>query len=171
MIGDAAILGDAADEVLDEAPAGTQGHHVLHARGGSPEYLRQQIDDFKSGARRVAWQGPNAPSDSMIQDASPVSAGNAKAAMDYFSGLKLKQRSRLIEAATIPRIKVTGWTYGPAPGTHTEALGERLLEVAPDATRDARRDDQMQYNACVPPGVSRAARRSRPARYPGTRPA
>jgi cytochrome c553 len=120
--------------------------------GLSTDYILQQIDAFKSGARRVAWPGANAPSDSMIEDASHVSAANAKAAAGYFSGLKLTQRSHLIEATTIPRVKVTGWTYVPAPGSQSESLGERLLEVAPDATRDARRDDRMRYNAYVPPG-------------------
>lgn len=116
------------------------------------EYMLQQLADFRSGARRIAWPHPNAPSDAMIQVASHVSGPDAAAALAYFSALTLTQRSRVIESDTVPAFKVTGWTYLPLPGARRELLGMRLLEIAPDALRDARRDDQMQYDAYVPPG-------------------
>lgn len=135
--------------------------HLANGRGrpenaslaGLPkDYMLQQLADFKSGARRIAWKGSNAPSDAMIQIASHVAGADAAAALDYFSQLKLTQRSHVIESETLPGIKVSGWTYVPVSGSQTEALGERLFEVAPNAMRDARRDDEMQYDAYVPPG-------------------
>lgn len=135
--------------------------HLANGRGrpenaslaGLPQdYMLQQLADFKSGARRIAWKGSNAPSDAMIQIASHVQSAEAAAALDYFSHLKLTQRSHVIESQVLPRIKVSGWTYVPVAGSQTEALGERLFEVAPDAMRDARRDDEMQYDAYVPLG-------------------
>jgi cytochrome c553 len=135
--------------------------HLANGRGrpenaalaGLPkEYLLQQLADFKSGVRRIAWTKSNPPSDSMLQVAAHVSAADAAAAVDYFSGLQLTQRSHVIESSTLPRVKVSGWTYVPAAGGQREALGERLLEVAPAALRDARRDDEMQYDAYAPPG-------------------
>jgi cytochrome c553 len=135
--------------------------HLANGRGrpenaalaGLPRaYMLQQLADFKSGARRIAWPHPNAPSDAMVQVASHVGAADAAAAVAYFSGLTLTQRSRVIEGERVPAFKVTGWTYVPLPGAQPLPLGERLLEIAPDALRDARRDDEMQYDAYVPPG-------------------
>jgi cytochrome c553 len=135
--------------------------HLANGRGrpenaalaGLPrEYMLQQLADFKSGARRVAWPHSNAPSDAMIQVASHVSTADAAAAVAYFSRLALTQRSRVIEGDSVPAFKISGWTYVPLPGAARVSLGERLLEIAPDALRDARRDDQMQYDAYVPAG-------------------
>jgi cytochrome c553 len=135
--------------------------HLANGRGrpenaslaGLPrEYMLQQLADFKSGARRSAWPHPNAPSDAMIQVASHLSVPDAAAAVAYFSGLTLTQRSHVIEGDSVPAFKTTGWTYLRLPGGQREPLGERLLEIAPDALRDARRDDQMQYDAYVPAG-------------------
>jgi cytochrome c553 len=135
--------------------------HLANGRGrpenaslaGLPQpYMLQQLADFKSGARRIAWQHPNPPSDAMLQVAAHVSGPDAAAAVAYFSGLTLTQRSRVIESDTVPAFKASGWTYLPLPGGRREPLGERLIEIAPDALRDARRDDQMQYDAYVPAG-------------------
>jgi cytochrome c553 len=135
--------------------------HLANGRGrpenaalaGLPrEYMLQQLADFKSGARRVAWPHSNAPSDAMIQVASHVSGADATAAVAYFGALTLTQRSHVIEGDSVPAFKVTGWTYVPLPGAGHVRLGERLLEIAPDALRDARRDDEMQYDAYVPAG-------------------
>ena len=120
--------------------------------GLAREYMLQQLADFKSGARRIAWPHPNAPSDAMLQVAAHVSGPDAAAAVAYFSGLTLTQRSRVIEGDSVPAFKASGWTYLPLPGARRESLGERLLEIAPDALRDARRDDEMQYDAYVPSG-------------------
>jgi cytochrome c553 len=135
--------------------------HLANGRGrpenaslaGLPkEYMQQQLADFKSGARRIAWQHPNPPSDAMIQVASHVSGPDAASALAYFSALTLTQRSRVIEGDSVPAFKASGWTYLPLPGGHRGSLGERLIEIAPDALRDARRDDEMQYDAYVPVG-------------------
>src|SRR5580704_7436726 len=116
--------------------------HLANGRGrpenaslaGLPrEYMLQQLADFKSGARRVAWPHSNAPSDAMIQVASHVSGPDAAAAVAYFSSLTLTQRSHVIEGDSVPAFKVTGWTYVPLPGARHVRLGERLLEIAPDA--------------------------------------
>jgi cytochrome c553 len=142
--------------------------HLANGRGrpenaslaGLPQaYMLQQLADFKSGARRIAWPHPNPPSDAMIQVASHVSGTDAAAAVAYFSGLTLTQRSRVIEGDSVPAFKASGWTYLPVAGAPRQSLGERLLEIAPDALRDARRDDEMQYDAYVPAGSIERGRR------------
>ena len=116
-------------------------------------YILQQLADFKSGARRSAWPGSYAPADSMVQVAAHLDAADAAAAAEYFSRQPLqRRRAQLAESAAVPRLEVAGWTYLIAPGGQTEALGDRLLEFAPDTVRDERRDDEMQYAAYVPPG-------------------
>jgi cytochrome c553 len=133
--------------------ANGQGRPENASLAGLPSaYILQQLADFKSGARRSAWPGKYAPADSMVQVATNLSAADATAAAEYFSRLVLRQRAQVAQSATIPRLEVAAWTYLVVPGGQTEALGDRLLEFAPDGVRDERRDDQMQYSAYVPPG-------------------
>jgi cytochrome c553 len=133
--------------------ANGQGRPENASLAGLPQnYMLQQLADFASGTRRIAWSGPNAPSDAMIALAAHVDPADATAATLYFSRLSLRQRSRLIESASLPAFKANGWTYVPDGRGRTEQLGQRLIEMAPDALRDARRDDELQYNAYVPVG-------------------
>ncbi|HUA89504.1 MAG TPA: c-type cytochrome, partial [Steroidobacteraceae bacterium] len=151
--------------------ANGQGRPENAALAGLPrEYLLQQLADFKSGERRVAWPGPNAPSDSMIALAGHLEAADAAQAAGYFARLKLRQRSHVIEGATLPAVKVSGWTYVPTGSGPSERLGERLIEVAPDAQRDARRDDELVYDAYVPAGSLARGRDIAAGKAPGTVP-
>ncbi len=133
--------------------ANGQGRPENASLAGLPvAYILQQLEDFKSGARRSAWPGRYAPADSMLQVAMNLSAADAAAAAEYFAKQVLRQRAQVTESTAIPRLEVSAWTYLLAPGARSEALGERLLEFAPDAVRDERRDDHMQYSAYAPPG-------------------
>jgi cytochrome c553 len=133
--------------------ANGQGRPENAALAGLPQnYMLQQLANFQAGTRRVAWTGSNAPSDSMIALAAHLEGEDARAATGYFAQLKLNQRSNAIEGAMLPAFRASGWTYVPLGHGRSVKLGERLIEMAPEALRDARRDDELRYNAYVPEG-------------------
>jgi cytochrome c553 len=133
--------------------ANGQGRPENASLAGLPQnYMLQQLANFQAGTRRVAWTGTNAPSDSMVALAAHLEGEDARAATGYFAQLKLGQRSDVIETAKLPAFKARGWTYVPVGHGRSVPLGERLIEMAPDAVRDARRDDELRYNAYVPKG-------------------
>jgi len=133
--------------------AGGQGRPENAPLAGLPApYIVQQLADFKSGARRSAWSGAYGPSDLMIHVASYATAEDVASAAAYFSQQRPKARVQVVERARIPHPQVVGWVYTAVPGSGDEALGERLLEFAPDITRHEHRDDGMRYIAYVPPG-------------------
>jgi cytochrome c553 len=128
-----------------------QGRPENSALAGLTEnYLREQLKDFRSGARKPS--GPDAfkPDGAMARLAATLTDEEIDAAAKYFAAQKLARRVWVIESLRIPRAEPSHWIYEEVPGT--EDLNDRLLEVAPDIERHERRDPKMQYNAYVPPG-------------------
>lgn len=130
-----------------------QGRPENSSLAGLPAaYIEQQVADFKSGARRSPWRGPYRPPDLMIHLAAFADAADVAAAALYFSQQRLLPRVRVLERARVPQSQVVGWVYATAPTGADEALGERLLEFAPDPVRHENRDETMRYVAYAPLG-------------------
>lgn len=115
-------------------------------------YIEQQMADFKSRARRIAWPGPYRPSDLMRTIADSVTGAEVAEAARYFSRLQPRRRTRVIEAATIPRVTPSLGLYVTALGHETEQVGLRLIEMPLDPARHELRDADAPYVAYVPPG-------------------
>jgi cytochrome c553 len=136
-------------------PSG-QGRPENASLAGLPaSYIVQQVNDFKSGARRSAWSGPYRPADLMIKVAANATTDEVASAAEYFSQQIPKSHVQVLERALAPRSRVVGWVYVAIPGGGCEPLGTRLLEFAPDAARHEHRDDDLEYVAYVPPGSLR----------------
>jgi cytochrome c553 len=140
-------------------PSG-QGRPENAALAGLPAaYIVQQVADIKSGARRSAWHGASyRPIDLMHDVAVNADAADVAAAADYFSAQELRPRVTVIERERIPRMRAAAWIYVLDPRGGDEALGQRLIEWAPDESRHENRDDEMRYIAFVPPGSLRRGR-------------
>jgi cytochrome c553 len=123
-------------------------------------YIVQQVADIKSGARRSAAHGiPFLPIDFMREVAVNAQPADVAAAAEYFAAQTLPPRVTVLQRQRIPKLRAKAWLYISDPSGGEEALGERLLEMAPDITRHERRDPDMSYIAFVPPGsVSRGRR-------------
>jgi cytochrome c553 len=115
------------------------------------DYIVRQIRDFKSGARSSALpqRGPQA---GMIQSAKHLTDAEIDAAAKYFSSLKPAARVRVVETATVPKMVPGPWILTVAPGTATEPIGQRLLEVPESLERFEARDPNARFIAYVPPG-------------------
>ncbi len=128
-----------------------QGRPENSALAGLPEaYIKEQLQDFRSGKRPALGPEKYAPTQAMHTLSATLTDAEIDAAAQYFSQQKLARRHYVIESVNIPRAEEAAWVYKEVPGS--EDLGDRLIEVAPDITRHEHRDDRMQYTAYVPPG-------------------
>jgi cytochrome c553 len=116
------------------------------------QYIIQQLQDFKRGARHGAAEGGYLPTDGMIKLSKSLSEADLAAAADYFAALRMTQRTRVVETVRVPKTTVVGWTYASKADNPTESLGHRVLELTKDAQAHERRADGLLYIAYVPTG-------------------
>jgi cytochrome c553 len=120
--------------------------------GLSATYIAQQIADFQSGRRRSAVPTTR-PQTFMVETAKHASDEEVKVAAAYFSELTYRPWIRVIEAETVPKTEVIfGTLWAPAPGTETEPLGHRIVEIPENLERTELRDPRSGFVAYVPVG-------------------
>jgi cytochrome c553 len=120
--------------------------------GLSATYIAQQIADFQSGRRRSAVPTTR-PQTFMVETAKHASDEDVKVAAAYFSKLTYQPWIRVIEAETVPKTEVIfGTLWAPAPGTETEPLGHRIVEIPENLERTELRDPRSGFVAYVPVG-------------------
>jgi cytochrome c553 len=114
-------------------------------------YLRQQLDDFRSGHRRSA-DPRKANTNEMVGIARSLTAEEIKAATEYFASMRWTKWVRAVESDTAPRTRQTlNGLFIPIEGT--EPLGRRIIEVPenPEQT-DRFRNPRSGFVAYVPRG-------------------
>lgn len=118
--------------------------------GLSENYIRQQLKDFRSGARKAAGPATYLPSQNMANLSKTLTDAEIDESAKYYAAQKLARRVWVIESLRIPRAEPEAWLYKEVGGT--EDLGDRLLEVTTEIERHEKRDPKLQYTAFVPPG-------------------
>ena len=135
---------------LCHTPTG-QGRPENSALAGlSENYIRQQLKDFRSGARKPAGPAAYLPTHNMAASVKSLTDAEIDEAARFYSQQKLGRRVWVIESLRIPRAEPEAWIYKEVGGT--EDLGDRMLEVTTEIERHERRDPKLQYTAYVPPG-------------------
>jgi len=130
---------------------GTGGPENASLAGLPAAYIVQQIEDYKSGARKFA--GPQrSPSVLMTAIAKATTTEEAQAAAAYFSSLKPKANIKVIEADTVPVSEIARVFYTVSKTGGTEPIGERILEMPVNAEQFEHRDSRSQFIAYVPKG-------------------
>jgi cytochrome c553 len=117
-------------------------------------YIRQQILAFREG-HRAGSEPRRLPQTLMIALAKAVTDAEIDAAASYFASLKPVSYVKVIETPTVPKTIVAGWTLTPAPGSGTEAIRNRIIEMPVEFTRFEDRDSRTPYLAYVPRGSLR----------------
>lgn len=127
-----------AQTPFDPGAAGCEGCHRADATAGpegvdltglSPEYLVQQLQDFRAGLRRSAT--PKSLSDADIE-----------AAAAYYAALPARAHVRVVESDSAPR------------AGEQEPLGRRIVEIAENAATDGK----ARVVAYVPVGALAAGK-------------
>jgi cytochrome c553 len=116
-------------------------------------YILQQLNAFKTGARRSA-DPRKANTNEMAQIARALSDEEAKAAADYFASMKWRPWVKVVESETAPAVRsTTNGLFLPIAGGAAMPLGLRIIEVPENPERtDVMRDPRSGFIAYVPIG-------------------
>jgi cytochrome c553 len=131
--------------------AGTGGPENASLAGQPAAYIIQQIEDYKSGARKFA--GPQrSPSIVMTAIAKASNEEEIKTAAAYFSSLKPRANIKVVETDTVPVTQIARVFYMTVKDGGTEPIGKRIIETPIDAVQFEHRDTHSQFIAYVPKG-------------------
>ncbi|WP_443971158.1 c-type cytochrome [Sphingobium sp. CR28] len=139
-------------------PTGTGRPENAPLAGLPRDYIIAQMDDIHGGVRSSAVSG-RVPTDLMRRVATVATSEEVAAAASYFSALPFRSFVTVVEAASIPKVKVAAWTYARSGEPGTEPLGQRIIEVPDSFEQFEMRDPHTRYTAFVPVGsILRGAR-------------
>jgi cytochrome c553 len=116
-------------------------------------YILQQLNAFKSGARRSA-DSRKANTNEMAGIARSLTDEEAKAAAEYFSAMKWRSWVRVVESEHAPAVRSTAnGLFLAIPNEKPIALEGRIVVVAEHPERtDMLRDPRAGFVAYVPVG-------------------
>ena len=134
--------------------------HVPNGRGrvessplaGLPvAYMKEQIADFKSGARKSA-EPRLVPPTLMTAIAKAVTDDEINTAVQYFSSFAYKPWVRVVESATEPKTRLAGGILIPVEPQVMEPNKNAIIEVPESVQRTAFHDSESGFVAYVPVG-------------------
>ena len=116
-------------------------------------YILQQLDAFKSGARRSS-DPRKANTNEMAMIARSLTEAEAKAAADYFASMPWRPWVKVIESETAPSVRMTtNGLFLPVEGAPRIPLEGRIIEMPENPERtDMTRDPRSGFVAYVPVG-------------------
>lgn len=114
-------------------------------------YIVQQVEDFRSGARRSA-EAASLPINLMTAVAKVATTEEVQAAAAYFAALAPRKWIHVVETDVVPKTRVGGWMLVAAEGGGTEPIGNRIIEMPIDLERTELRDSKSAFQALVPVG-------------------
>ncbi len=118
---------------------------------GLPEaYIKQQMEDFRSGARVSSVPKRNPAS--MVSLAKAATDAEVASAAAYFSGLKSRKAITVVETNVVPKTYVANWFLAPVNDTDKEPIGNRIIEVPKNLEQFESRDARAEFIAYVPIG-------------------
>lgn len=130
---------------------GSGGPENAKLMGLPADYIKRQIADFKTGARKSSVMN-RAPMSLKVRLAKAANDEEVARAAAYFSSVKPRSNIRVVETATVPKTVVAAWFLVASPDGGTEPIGERIIEIADDLQRFVSRDSRVTFTANVPTG-------------------
>lgn len=131
-----------------DGPGGPENANIT---GLPVAYIVQQLNDFKTGARRSAVQERD-PTRNKAVLAKAITDAEIETAAAYFASIKPRSIVTVVERDTAPKSYVTGWHMAAVTTGETEPIGGRIVEVPEDLERFVSRDARVRFIAYVPPG-------------------
>ncbi len=119
--------------------------------GLPPDYIAEQIADFRSGARKTS-EPKMGPPMAMVEIAKAVPDDDVKVAAAYFSSVNLRPWIHVVETNTVPKTHVSGSMLVPDTTGGTEPIGDRIIETPENLGQTELRDAGSGFIAYVPPG-------------------
>ena len=115
-------------------------------------YIIEQVKDMRTRARHSAASWPFAPGVAMQQIADSVTDAELAVVAQYFSRVRARRASKVVETDSIPKTIPLNGLSTLAPGTEHEALAGRLIELPLELRRHELHDPMAEYVAYVPRG-------------------
>lgn len=121
--------------------------------GLSAAYIVQQMADMRAGLRRSADPNMRPPA-AMLAIAKASTPDEDRAAGEYFASFAYRPWVRVVESATVAKMRVAGGVFVPitGAGAGTEPIAGRIIETPEDVGRAELRDSSSGFIAYVPPG-------------------
>jgi cytochrome c553 len=116
-------------------------------------YILAQLTAFKTGARRSA-DPRKANTNEMARIAASLTDAEAKEAATYFSSMKWRPWTRVVESETAPAVRQTAnGLFMPIPNAEPIPLNGRIIEMPEKPERtDGMRDPRSGFVAYAPVG-------------------
>ena len=119
--------------------------------GLSVAYIREQLQDFRSGARRSSRQ-ERIPQALMTGVAKSLTDAEIDDAARYFAGQPTTAAAHVVESRMAPRVHIENWSFAADRPPKQELLGHRLLELPDDPQDFKSRDTRAKFTIYVPIG-------------------
>jgi cytochrome c553 len=122
-----------------------------HLAGLSVAYIKQQLQDFRTGARRSSRQ-ERIPQAYMTIVAQSLSDAEIDDAARYFAGQPATATAQVVESRMAPSVHIENWSLAADRPQKRELLGHRLLELPDDPEAFKSRDTRAKFTIYVPVG-------------------
>ena len=135
-------------------PNGKGRPENANVTGLTYEYIVQQLNDFRSGARVTS--DPRKPNTALMAGfARSMTDEDIKVVAKYFSSIPASPWIKVVESDTVPKTRAAGGIFIPLTGeaAGTEPIGARIIET-PVSVEDTEllRNPRSGFIAYVPPG-------------------
>jgi len=122
--------------------------------GLSYDYIVQQLNDFRNGARKTS--DPRKTNTGLMASfTKSLTDDEIKTVAKYFSSIAYTPWIRVVESETAPKAKANGGMWITLEGAEagTEPIGSRIIETPVNAEHtELLRDSRSGFIAYVPPG-------------------
>jgi cytochrome c553 len=139
---------------LCHMPNGKGRPENANVTGLTYEYIVQQLNDFRSGAR-VTSDPRKANTALMAGFAKSMTDEDIKVAAKYFSAIPATPWIKVVESDTVPKTRPAGGIFLPLTGNEAgmEPIGVRIVETPVNVEdTELRRNPRSGFIAYVPPG-------------------
>ena len=135
-------------------PNGKGRPENANVTGLNYDYIVQQMIDFRNG-KRITSDPRKGNTGFMQHFAKSMTDDEIKTAASYFAAIPATPWVRVVEAATVPKMRIQGGVHLPLEGAEAgvEPIGARIVET-PENIHDAEilRNPRSGWLAYVPPG-------------------
>src|SRR5665213_3746988 len=138
---------------LCHLPNGNGRPENANLTGLTYDYIVQQLQDFRAGARRTS--DPRKTNTGLMSGfARSMTEEEMKTAATYFASLPAKPSSKVVESKMVPRTRSSGGLFIAIKGDKsTEPLGDRIVEGPMDEEQtETLRNPRIRFIAYVPAG-------------------
>ncbi|HYS46774.1 MAG TPA: c-type cytochrome, partial [Rhizomicrobium sp.] len=126
--------------------------------GLNADYLARQLREMKNGLRRTAEPRKH-NAQQMLDFAKAMTEGEIGQAAAYYATLPPTIPIRVIETATVPKMRSQEGMWLPHESGTQEAIGNRVIETPENVEREQLRDPHAGFIAYAPKGAVAKGRR------------